>query len=185
MAIFQGGELDKKVEKLERPIEALQDQRARREGNLEFTTKSPFSRQIENEPVPSRFKMPQIEPYNGTTDPLDHLESYRALMALQGSSKAVLCRAFPTTLRGTAWLWFSGLKPSTMVCCTDRYWSVPDVSYPYRWIPVSICQCRYAWRTVYHTVPTLGTTMLVRHRYGVRYRYGESCQHCVVLRAAG
>ncbi len=58
--------------------------------------------------------MPQVEPYNGTTDPLDHLESYRALMALQGSSEAVLCKAFPATLRGTARLWFSRLKPSTL-----------------------------------------------------------------------
>ncbi len=56
--------------------------------------------------------MPQVEPYNGTTDPLNHLESYRALMALQRSSEAVLCKAFPATLRGTARLWFSGLKPS-------------------------------------------------------------------------
>ncbi|XP_038985514.1 uncharacterized protein LOC120111721 [Phoenix dactylifera] len=58
--------------------------------------------------------MPQVEPYNGTTDPLDHLESYRALMALQGSLEAMLCKAFPATLRRTARLWFFGLKPSTV-----------------------------------------------------------------------
>ncbi|XP_038970589.1 uncharacterized protein LOC120104129 [Phoenix dactylifera] len=58
--------------------------------------------------------MSQIEPYNGTTDPLDHLESYQALMALQGSSEVVLCKAFSAILRGTARLWFSGLKPSTV-----------------------------------------------------------------------
>ncbi len=58
--------------------------------------------------------MSQVEPYNGKTDPLDHLESYRTLMALQGASEAMLCKAFPATLRGTARLSFTGLKPSTV-----------------------------------------------------------------------
>ncbi|XP_038971187.1 uncharacterized protein LOC120104335 [Phoenix dactylifera] len=58
--------------------------------------------------------MPQVKPYNGTTDLLDHLESYRAFMTLQGSLEAVLYKAFPATLQGTARLWFSGLKPSTV-----------------------------------------------------------------------
>ncbi|XP_038976929.1 uncharacterized protein LOC120107647 [Phoenix dactylifera] len=58
--------------------------------------------------------MPQVETYNGTTDLLDHLESYGALMALQGSSEVILCKAFPATLREVARLWFSGLKPSTV-----------------------------------------------------------------------
>ncbi len=113
-AIPQNDELDKKVEKLERQIEALHGRRPGRDGDFEFTTRSPFSQQIEDEPVPSRFKMPQVEPYNGRTDPLDHLESYRALMALQGASEAMLCKAFPATLRGPARLWFTGLKPSTV-----------------------------------------------------------------------
>ncbi|XP_038976592.1 uncharacterized protein LOC120107395 [Phoenix dactylifera] len=106
--------LDKKVENLERQIEALRGRKTGRDGDFEFTTRSPFSQQIEEEPVPPRFKMPQVEPYNGRTDPLDHLESYRALMALQGASEALLCKAFPATLRGAAWLWFTGLKPSTI-----------------------------------------------------------------------
>ncbi len=82
MAVPQGGELDRKIVKLEQQIEAFHSQKARRECSFEFTTKSPFSRQIENELVPPRFKMPQVEPYNGTSDLLDHLESYRAFMAL-------------------------------------------------------------------------------------------------------
>ena len=49
-------------------------------------------------PVPEWFKMPNIEPYEGIIDPLDHLESYKALMRIQGTTDALLCLTFPATL---------------------------------------------------------------------------------------
>ena len=42
--------------------------------------------------------MPTIEPYEGITDSLDHLESYKALMRIQGTTDALLCLAFSATL---------------------------------------------------------------------------------------
>lgn len=50
------------------------------------------------EPISRRFKMPQLEPYNGTTDPLDHLESYKALIKIQSTFDALLYIAFLATL---------------------------------------------------------------------------------------
>ena len=44
-----------------------------------------------NEAIPPRFKMPQTELYDGTTDPLDHLESFKALMLLHGATDGVMC----------------------------------------------------------------------------------------------
>jgi len=38
--------------------------------------------------------------YNGSQDPLDHLESFKTLMHLQGVSDEIMCKAFPTTLNG-------------------------------------------------------------------------------------
>lgn len=46
----------------------------------------------------SRFKMPQVNLYDGTLDLLDHLESYKSLMMIQGISNALLCIAFSATL---------------------------------------------------------------------------------------
>ncbi|XP_038982017.1 uncharacterized protein LOC120110599 [Phoenix dactylifera] len=59
--------------------------------------------------------MLQIEPYDGSSDPLYHLESYKALMTLQGATNALLCTAFPATLRKAARHWFSGLKPNSIL----------------------------------------------------------------------
>ena len=44
-----------------------------------------------------------------TTNPLDHLESFKALMLLHGANDGVMCRAFLTTLRKVVLLWFSNL----------------------------------------------------------------------------
>ena len=63
---------------------------------------SPFTAQINSCPLPQKFRMPQVESYDGVKDPLDHLETFKTLMHLQGVPDEIMCRAFPTTLRGAA-----------------------------------------------------------------------------------
>ena len=58
--------------------------------------------------------MPQIKSYNGVKDLLDHLETFKTLMHLQGVSDEIICRAFPTTLKGPARIWFSRLTPNSI-----------------------------------------------------------------------
>ncbi|XP_030936091.1 uncharacterized protein LOC115961211 [Quercus lobata] len=58
--------------------------------------------------------MPQVEVYDKSRDPLDHLESFKTLMHLQGVPDEIMCRAFPTTLKGPARVWFSKLTPNTV-----------------------------------------------------------------------
>ena len=53
--------------------------------------------------------MPQIESYDEVKDPLDHLETFKTLMHLQGVPDEIICRAFPTTLKGPVRIWFSKL----------------------------------------------------------------------------
>ncbi|XP_052197635.1 uncharacterized protein LOC127804697 [Diospyros lotus] len=68
--------------------------------------KTPFSREIELEPLPRRFKVPSIPQYNGDSDPFDHLDAFNVQMDLQTSSSLAKCRAFPATLGDIprAWL---------------------------------------------------------------------------------
>ena len=58
--------------------------------------------------------MPQVEAYDGSKDLLDHLESFKTLMHLQGVADEIMCRVFPTMLKGLARVWFSRLMPNSI-----------------------------------------------------------------------
>ena len=45
-------------------------------------TDSPFIIPVNSCPLPQKFRMPQIESYDGVKDPLDHLETFKTLMHL-------------------------------------------------------------------------------------------------------
>ena len=44
---------------------------------------SPFTASITSFSLPLKFRMLQVETYDGSKDPLDHLESFKTLMHLQ------------------------------------------------------------------------------------------------------
>ncbi|XP_030939703.1 uncharacterized protein LOC115964556 [Quercus lobata] len=58
--------------------------------------------------------MPHICSYDGVKDPLDHLKTFKTLMHLQGIVDKIMCRAFPTTLKGAARICFSRLTPGSI-----------------------------------------------------------------------
>ncbi|XP_065633654.1 uncharacterized protein LOC136069270 [Quercus suber] len=58
--------------------------------------------------------MPHIDSYDGVKDPLDHLETFKTLMHLQGVADEIVCRTFPTTLKGPARVWFNQLTPNSI-----------------------------------------------------------------------
>ncbi|CAL5420073.1 unnamed protein product [Camellia sinensis] len=78
------------------------------------TTNSPFVASIRDKPLPAKFKMPTIDSFDGTTDPVDHLETYRTFMVLHAFPDEIMCRAFPVTLKGSARLWFSQLPADSV-----------------------------------------------------------------------
>ena len=70
--------------------------------DLVHGTYSPFTASINGHPLPSKFKLPSLDSYNGTRDPLNHIATFKTTMHLQGVPDEILCRAFPTTLKGPA-----------------------------------------------------------------------------------
>ena len=88
------------------------------EKNLDGTirrTNSPFTTEILNRPLLPKFCLPQLESYDSSKYPLDHIKSFKTLMLLQMTPNEVMCRAFPTTLKVAARVWFSKISPGTIV----------------------------------------------------------------------
>ena len=77
-------------------------------------TDSPFTTFVTSFPLPLKFRMSQVEAYDRSKDPLDHLESFKTLMHLQGMTDEIMCKAFPTMLNGPTRVWFSRLTPNSI-----------------------------------------------------------------------
>ena len=77
-------------------------------------TESPFTAEVLHFPLPTKFKMPQIEAFDWTKDPVDHLNIYKNWMELHGYQDPVRCRAFAITLKGSALAWFNRLPPASI-----------------------------------------------------------------------
>ena len=77
-------------------------------------TESPFTAKVLHFPLPVKFKMPQVEAFDGVRDPVDHLNTYKNQMELHGYQDPVRCRAFAITLKGPALAWFNRLPPSSI-----------------------------------------------------------------------
>ena len=75
--------------------------------NLVHQTDSPFVPSINSHPLPSKFKMPSLDSYDGTRDPCDHIVTFKTTMHIQGVPGEIMCKAFPTTLKGPARVWFN------------------------------------------------------------------------------
>jgi len=46
-------------------------------------TNSPFIAKVLECPLPPKFKLPQLEVYDGTKDPLDHIGAFKSILNLQ------------------------------------------------------------------------------------------------------
>ncbi|GFZ08777.1 hypothetical protein Acr_20g0005850 [Actinidia rufa] len=78
-------------------------------------TDPPFTERVLGARISSKFKLPtQLGIYEGKTDPMDHLDSYKSLMSLKGYSDEIMCKAFSATLKGPARSWFRKLSPGTI-----------------------------------------------------------------------
>ena len=90
-------------------------------------TESPFIAEVLHFPLPAKFRMPQVEAFDGVRDPVDHLNTFKNQMELHGYQDPVRCRAFVITLKGLALAWFNRLPPSSI--SSSRELSIAFVSH--------------------------------------------------------
>ncbi|GKU99754.1 hypothetical protein SLEP1_g12552 [Rubroshorea leprosula] len=74
----------------------------------------PLNTNILLEPYTAGFRIPQLETYDGTKDPDDHLHAFYSCMQSQNTSDALMCKIFPSTLRGNARTWYYSLPPRSI-----------------------------------------------------------------------
>ena len=77
-------------------------------------TESPYTAKVLHFPLPTKFRMPLVEAFDGTRDPVNHLNTYKNQMELHGYQDPVRCRAFAITLKGPALAWFNRLPLSSI-----------------------------------------------------------------------
>ena len=80
---------------------------------------SPFTASINGHHLPPKFKMPSLDSYDGTCDPFDHIATFKTTMHLQGVPNEIMCRAFPTILKGSARVCFSKIPPNSVSSFED------------------------------------------------------------------
>ena len=112
-------EMQMMKERMDLMMNALRGRVSNDLNNLVHQTDSPFTMSVNSFPLLQKFRMPQIESYDGAKDPLDHLESFKTLMHLQGVVDKIMCTAFITTLRGPVRVWFSRLVPNSISTFKD------------------------------------------------------------------
>ena len=94
--------LEKEMDQMRRAMDEMREnmRRTNHVDDLVHRTDSPFITSINSHPLPSKFKMLALDLYDGTHDPCDHIVTFKTMMHLQGVLDEIMCRAFPTTLKG-------------------------------------------------------------------------------------
>ena len=77
-------------------------------------SESPFTAEVIHFPLPAKFRMPQIEAFDGTKNTVDHLNTYKNQMELHGYQDPIRCKALAITLKGLTLAWFNRLPPSSV-----------------------------------------------------------------------
>ena len=71
--------------------------------------------QLDGDKLPDKFKMPQLQKFDGTGDPRIHLSQYTTTMSTTKALMSVVARLFVLSLESMAVNWYHGLKKSVRV----------------------------------------------------------------------
>ena len=104
-------EMKKEMDELRNTIKRKTDRSLDR---MVKTMDPPFTAVVLECLVPSKFRLPQFEPFDGLKDPLDHLNTFKTTLGLQQPLNEILCRSFTTILKGAMREWFTKLPTSSI-----------------------------------------------------------------------
>ena len=93
---------------------AIKKKTERSMDRLVRATDSPFTTVVLECPVLSKFRLPQLESFDGLKDPQDHLNTFKMMLGLQQPPNEILCHSFPTILKGAVREWFTKLPTSSV-----------------------------------------------------------------------
>ncbi|CAA0840331.1 Unknown protein, partial [Striga hermonthica] len=101
----------------------MQELQARVQGKRPVVSRGhPFAEDVLGGDLPSNFRELSLS-YDGSADPARHLRSFDNIAVLHRYSDAVCCRAFLTTLKGSAQDWFHQL-PAGSIDCFEKFSSM-------------------------------------------------------------
>ncbi|RWW63248.1 hypothetical protein BHE74_00029586, partial [Ensete ventricosum] len=108
--------LREQVRQVHQRLDEVQKEVLKSKGEIGESSKgsSPFTPEIQDKPLPANFRLSALELYDGSCDPTEHIAAFHAQMALYDTSDALMCRTFPTTLRGPARTWYCRFKPASI-----------------------------------------------------------------------
>ena len=108
--------LEREMDQMRKAMEEMRENMRRTNPveDLVHRTDSPFIASINGHPLPPKFKMPSLDSYHEMRDPFDHIATFKTTKHLQGVPDEIMCRAFPTTLKGPARVWFNKIPPNSI-----------------------------------------------------------------------
>ncbi|CAA0819825.1 Unknown protein, partial [Striga hermonthica] len=108
---------------LERLAAQMRELQAQVQGKRPVVSRGhPFAEDVLGRDLPSNFRELSLS-YDGSADPARHLRSFDNIVVLHRYSDAVSCRAFLTTLKGSAQDWFHQL-PAGSIDCFEKFSSL-------------------------------------------------------------
>jgi len=81
---------------------------------IQIVHRHPFVDRIMVADIPLGWKPLNLERYNGTTDPDEHLDAFLTQVNLYTNDDLILCHLFPTSLKGVTLTWYGGLPPRSI-----------------------------------------------------------------------
>ena len=97
-----------------KPVEETKDKAPTHEMDGESCVNKSAKTTVIGVPLPDKWKGFNKDRYDGFTDPDEHIDAYTTHMSLYTLDDAVLCRVFPTSLKGSTLRWFTKLPPNSI-----------------------------------------------------------------------